>query len=192
MTLTATTTLQAAITAGYEHWMDYGHDRDRYGEYDPATHTIYGLPTLDNCTLEMRHRFAVSHLRHQATDYDSQLAANMTRDEYVAVKQAVLDDIAEAYPELADECARQGQRAEADWAGYQSRERARRDREAQAAYDEAMAELDAEIEQEMADEEAEITAELIELGLLDDEGCWPEDDETAGKIADYLETRKAA
>ncbi len=55
-----------------------------------------------------RHRIAVNWLRHRGSNYDQLVSANQKH--YAEIRTAVLQEIAELYPELADECARQAGR----------------------------------------------------------------------------------
>lgn len=65
-------------------------------------------PDADEGTL---HRIMVNYLRHECTQYDEHCASLMGQtgkeDAYPAVKELVLEAIAEKYPELIAECYRQ-------------------------------------------------------------------------------------
>lgn len=76
---------------------------DNWDDYMPMVHGTLPLPLLK--------RLAVNYLRHECTDYDSdldRLHGRVGRQEAAAmVRRTVLDAIADAYPTLADECERQ-------------------------------------------------------------------------------------
>lgn len=65
---------------------------------------------------EAEQRWAVNFVRHELTSYDKEMyniAGKVgTHQMYAEYKRAVLDKIAEAYPELQAECERQKQRIE--------------------------------------------------------------------------------
>jgi hypothetical protein len=64
---------------------------------------------------EFLSRIAVNYLRHEMSSYEETLDSIAgkagAKDAYLTVKDMVLDAIADAYPNLADECYRQSNRA---------------------------------------------------------------------------------
>jgi len=103
ITLTETRPLETVRRAAFDHWEKRTRERmARRGENyrrDPEV------------TKDFSDRITVNFLRHSKTEYDDaldELYGRVGRDAaYHLVRGRVLDLIAERYPELADECARQ-------------------------------------------------------------------------------------
>ncbi|HUQ69764.1 MAG TPA: hypothetical protein VM165_09590, partial [Planctomycetaceae bacterium] len=89
-----------------------GHQQFRPGGEEWTTAT----PTSDQEFLE---RIAVNYLRHETSSYDAFLDRAQGRtgvhEARLEIKRRVLRAIASAYPELAAECDRQAERAEANY-----------------------------------------------------------------------------
>jgi hypothetical protein len=77
------------------------------GDYDFRAATLESDPSF-------LQRITVNYLRHRLSRYDSELERLFgkvgVRDAYAALNLKVYSAIADAYPELADECRRQEER----------------------------------------------------------------------------------
>jgi hypothetical protein len=86
-----------AARRDWENWQAY-----RYQNYEASGRSA---------SPETRHRWAVNFIRHNLTAYDGHLAEIAGKmgviDAARCVHRHVLEKIAEAYPEFADECDRQ-------------------------------------------------------------------------------------
>lgn len=94
--------LRRAAVDSYNAWLMRRLERDPDRELRPAT------LDADRGFLD---RICVNYLRHRATNYDALLAKldhlGRRGEAVAAVRRRVLHAISDAYPELAEECARQ-------------------------------------------------------------------------------------
>lgn len=90
-------TRDGALAAGVRHKERLDASRGEFGDYR-------------NADDETRERWTVNYIRHELTDYESELFDMAGKvgcgEEYWRYKKAVLDAISESYPFLADACER--------------------------------------------------------------------------------------
>lgn len=96
------------LEAAIEHY-NFRRRRVYYDDWDDAPYE--SLPADPNSDLRVLERITVNYIRHNLTSYDSKLFQQRGRiggDEAVPIiRRRVFEEIACAYPQLADECDRQ-------------------------------------------------------------------------------------
>lgn len=84
---------------------------ESYDERQSSIHEIYRKANEDDVDSATLSRWVVNYIRHNLTNYDYALYAGKghvgIHQEYQRYREAVLDKIAEAYPQYADECEKQ-------------------------------------------------------------------------------------
>ena len=97
---------------GIENWEDgESYRREIRSLENRSRESDYFLVDGSDADEQTKQRWAVNYIRHSLTTYDADLYENKGRvgkdEAYQMYRSAVLDKIAEAYPFLAEECARQ-------------------------------------------------------------------------------------